>query len=141
MEVAKYVVPIDEIRQMAEKYSEVNSTEDFNALVAIEKEILSKLDYETLLDMAACMSVVANAVMLSKPSRERIFAQGFNTAKSYHARNASKKSHEETEKIKAEIIADYKANNTNQTKDAAASGYRKIYPLKFSTIRKYLKNI
>lgn len=141
MEVAKYVVPIDEVRQMAEKYSEVNSTEDFIALVAIEKEILSKLDHETLLNMAACMSVVANAVMLSKPSREKIYDQGFNTAKSYHARNASKKSHEETEKIKAEIIADYKAKPTKQSKDETAVAYTKIYPLKFSTIRKYLKNI
>ena len=113
MKVAKYVVPIDEIRQMAEKYSEVNSTEDFIALVAIEKEILSKLDHETLLNMAACMSVVANAVMLSKPSREKIYAQGFNTAKKFHSRKAGLARAENDERTKAlKVIEslDYPAN-------------------------------
>lgn len=140
MSSEKYVLPND-IREMAKAYNEVSSDDDFQKLTAIEKEQLSKLDHETLLNMAASMSVLVNAVFLSEPSRERIFNQGFITAKKYHARKANKKSHEETDKMKAEILADYFTNKIKfQSKDDAALSYTKLFPLKFSTIRNYLKN-
>ena len=49
--------------------------------------------------------------------------------------------HQETDEFKAEIIADYKINKSILgTKEEAAIHYTKIYPLKYGTIRNYLKN-
>lgn len=65
--------------------------------------------------------------------------------KSERARRNAKHSHEETNEFKEEIIEHYKLNKFTEpqlkTKDLAAGYYRTVYPLKFSTVRKYLKNL
>ena len=88
------------------------------------------------------MSVIVNANILSEPDREKVFLHGFKQAKILQARVNSQKSHADTQSIKTDIIADYKTNKAlYSSKDAAALAYIKQYPLKFSTIRKYLKNL
>ncbi|WP_047534863.1 hypothetical protein [Methylotenera sp. N17] len=56
-------------------------------------------------------------------------------------KKGAKTLHAETEEMRLEILELYKLNKTKfNSKDEAAYYYTSLYPLKFSTIRNYLKN-
>lgn len=79
-----------ELTELARRYKETSTTDEFNYLVQIEKAELSKHDYDTLLNMAASMSVLVNTVILTKPSREKLYAEGFRAANRHSKSKAGK---------------------------------------------------
>jgi hypothetical protein len=129
-----------------------NELEINKARARIEEKMneLKVFDYNSLLIFAS-----AAAIELQDKGLNWSFPKGFDynnyaakmlikgaeLAKSYHVKKANEKSHEETNQMKYEILSDYAVMKSEfSTKDDATNHYTKQYPLKFSTIRKYLKN-
>lgn len=111
---------------------------------------LAVFDYDTLLIFAAVISLELQDQGLNwrfpdgfdiETYASKMLIKGAQLSKEYHLKKANEKSHEETNLYKSEILKDYKEKKAERgTKDNAAIYYTGIYPLKFSTIRKYLKN-
>ncbi len=111
---------------------------------------LKVMDYGTLLIFASVVSLelqdkganwsFPNGFDYNKYAAKMLI-KGAELSKIYYSKKASEKSHEETNQFKSEILKDYKTNKSKLgSKDEAASYYKKLYPLAFSTIRRYLKN-
>lgn len=72
------------------------------------------------------------------------FVKGLKYAPKLRAKVNSKKSHQETEKMKKEIqdhFRESKLTSSFKTKTEAYRYYSKIYPLSYETIKKYLANL
>ena len=135
----------DMLRKAVES-EKVRSNEDFKLKVDIEREILSKHNHETLLEIASAMSVYINTVMpiliRNEPIMVQTFINGINHAKNIHAKKASKISHQSHYKIKEELIQEYLTNRGNfKSKMQAAEIFSKQYHISFDTARKHLRNI